>query len=79
MKENRWSTSDGVVAFKHHAGVGCTSRRDGLPDHNPTPSTERGKRRHNKRNESDKNRAERAWNTGRTIRESRYQKALGKI
>lgn len=40
----------------------------GLPEHNPKPSTRRGKRRHNQRPESDKRRAERAWNEQRSTR-----------
>ena len=31
--------------------------------HNPKPSTERGKRRHAMRSDSDKNHAEKVWNT----------------
>lgn len=58
-------------------GVGCTSKRSGLPNHNPAPSTTRGKRRHSNRNDSQKKHAEKVWDAPRTNRKSRYQKALG--
>ena len=34
-------------------------------EHNPKPSTARGKRRHAKRNEAQKKHAENAWKTDR--------------
>lgn len=47
-------------------GTGCKTMNDGLPEHNPKPSTERGKRRHAKRSEDAKNAAEAAWGKGRS-------------
>lgn len=37
----------------------------GLPEHNPEPSTERGRRRHARRSEQGKNHAKSAWESGR--------------
>lgn len=48
-----------------------------MPLHNPKPTTARGKRRHEARNEQEKLRAERAWATDRSTNISRYQKKLG--
>lgn len=79
--ESRWSTSDGVkiTQFANRGGTGCIPPfESGLPEHNPKPSTERGKRRHHKRNDDRKKVAEKAWNTGRSSRPSRFQQALGR-
>jgi len=63
-------------SVKTSAGQGCLTRNDGLPDHNPTPTTKRGKRRHDARSDDQKKRAEKAWNAGRTKQESRYQQKM---
>lgn len=42
-------------------GTGCTSRNDGLGLHNPEPSTARGNRRHEARNEEQRAHAVRMW------------------
>jgi len=57
-------------------GSGCTSRNDGLPPHNPRPSTPRGKRRHSNRSPERKKMAEAAWERDRSKQESRYQRKL---
>jgi hypothetical protein len=57
-------------------GEGVPARQAGLPAHNPEPSTKRGKRRHEARNEQEKGVAVKAWATARTNRQSRYQKAM---
>ena len=59
------------------SGDGCLSRISGLPIHNPKPSTERGKRRHNNRSGDNQKQAEASWNRNRTTKFSRYQKELG--
>jgi len=48
----------------------------GMPEHNPPPSTERGKRRHQNRNDADKQRAESTWSKTRSSSESRFQYEL---
>lgn len=60
-------------------GVGVPDEKfqSGLPDHNPSPSTERGKRRHAKRSEGQKQHALAAWGCGRSTRRSEKQEALG--
>lgn len=58
-------------------GEGCLNRISGLPVHNPSPTTERGKRRHNSRSGERQKQAEASWNRGRTTKFSRYQKELG--
>lgn len=60
----------------HNSGVGCTTRCDTLPAHNPRPSTPRGKRRHAARGPQQAKLAEQAWNTGRSTQESKLQKKL---
>lgn len=59
-----------------NVGTGCTSRNDGLPPHNPRPSTARGKRRHANRGDGAKKAAEAAWNRGRSTQESKLQRQL---
>ncbi len=59
-----------------NVGTGCTTRSTGLPDHNPRPSTPRGKRRHAARSPGQQKAAEEAWSRGRTTKESKYQKRL---
>ena len=61
---------------KHLGGLGCTIFSTGLPTHNPKPTTERGRRRHAKRNDEQKKHAEKQWNTDRSHNESKYQKRL---
>lgn len=48
-----------------------------FPNHNPEPSTARGKRRHAARDDGGKKRAEAAWNKDRSKQKSRYQERLG--
>lgn len=57
-------------------GVGATNFVVGLPEHNPKPRTERGKRRHANRNPERKKIAESAWEKGRSTRLSKKQKEL---
>ena len=61
----------------HYVGSGCTNRQSGLPVNNPRPSTARGKRRHEARNDGQKKRAEAIWEGPRSTKLSRYQKVLG--
>lgn len=56
--------------------MSCTSRITGLPEHNPKPSTERGKRRHNNRNDARKKIAESSWNKSRSTNVSRFSYEL---
>lgn len=49
----------------HKLGCGVLSRNTGLPVHNPTPTTKRGKARHASRSDEAKKIAEKAWDTGR--------------
>lgn len=49
-------------------GSGCPSAVYGLPEHNPAPSTVRGKRRHEKRNAEQKKYAENKWGQARSIK-----------
>lgn len=39
----------------------ASKNRTGLPQHNPMPRTDRGKRRHENRNDTQKKQAEAAW------------------
>jgi hypothetical protein len=50
-------------------GSGCElyARSNPGGEHNPKPSTERGKRRHEARNDDKKKRAQKAWDTGRSL------------
>lgn len=57
-------------------GDGCVNRISGLPEHNPKPNTERGKRRHNNRSGESQKMAEASWNRQRTNKMSRYQTAM---
>lgn len=65
-----------IISMRAMGGTGATQEQTGLPPHNPEPSTPRGKRRHEKRNESEKARAKSAWAKPRATKPSRYQKAL---
>ena len=58
------------------AGNGVTVTHFNLPDHNPKPSTARGKRRHSNRTDDKKKQAEAAWNRNRSNNKSKKQKAL---
>ncbi len=60
-------------------GRGC----EGFPiretdniEHNPQPRTERGKRRHNGRNDAQKKLAEQSWARPRSIKVSKKQQEL---
>ncbi len=57
-------------------GNGCINYGSGLPEHNPSPSTERGKRRHSKRNDQQRKHTEAAWGRSRSIQKSELQKVL---
>lgn len=57
-------------------GNGCVNYNIGLPEHNPQPSTERGRRRHAKRNDQQRKQAESAWNRGRSNQKSKLQEEL---
>lgn len=54
-----------LPATRQRVGLGVIYKQLGLPDHNPTPSTSRGKRRHEKRNDDQKKIAKTAWETKR--------------
>lgn len=69
-------SKNGIINMQYNQGSGCPGRVSTLPAHNPEPSTDRGRRRHDKRNESQKNVAAKAWGRARTTNKSRYQKAL---
>jgi hypothetical protein len=47
---------------------GCICRVTTLPEHNPRPSTPKGKMRHLDRSESDRARVEQIWLQGRSNR-----------
>ena len=69
--------NDRIVSARPKSGAGVRQPFEiGVPAHNPEPSTVRGKRRHNARNEEAKNRAEKAWKVERSTKPSRYQKAM---
>lgn len=62
-----------------HIGSGCTTRIYGLPEHNPAPSSLRGKRRRANMSDADSKRLSNLWTLGRISKgQSRYEKALGK-
>lgn len=49
-------------------GTGCTIQISTFgPPHNPSPSTERGKRRHGNREPSQRTHAERMWGKDRQL------------
>ena len=57
-------------------GIGCTVYNSGLPEHNPKPSTERGKRRLAKCNDSQRKQREAAWGRSRSVTPSKLQRKL---
>lgn len=57
-------------------GVPDANFQPGLPEHNPRPSTERGKRRHHNRNDGQKKAAESAWSRARSTKISKKQEQL---
>ena len=76
--EQTWTTSDGAAVKQSVSGDGAKSQQAGLPTHNPMPRTDRGKRRHANRNDTEKKQAEAAWRRERSVRPSRYQERMGK-
>jgi hypothetical protein len=65
-----------IINYSPKIGDGVPQRITTLPVHNPEPSTPRGRRRHDRRNESQKQAAKAAWNRERSNKMSRYQKKL---
>ncbi len=57
-----------------NVGTGVKMKCVGLPTHNPMPTTERGQRRHEKRNADQRKHAEAAWRKDRSIKPTRYDK-----
>jgi hypothetical protein len=52
--------------MQNRYGSGCINIISSLPVHNPQPSSDRGKLRHNARSDNDKKRAESIWKKDRS-------------
>mgnify|MGYP006904094810 CR=1 FL=1 len=65
-----------IINYAPRIGNGVPQKVSSLPPHNPEPSTPRGRKRHDGRNEEQKRIAQKAWGRERSTRPSRYQKKL---